>query len=128
MKIKSIIIWILFIILISCATVEEIFISNSLNKINTLAVNLRTKLETQEIDLNIKNDLDYLTKEWDKTEHILCYLNNHNDLKEIGDALRYAKSYLNDNEKEDAIEKIDIVIYYADSYKKLLLFNLQNVF
>lgn len=128
MKIKTIIIWVLLITLLVCATIEEIFINSSLEKIKEQATNLKYKLQNSQIDESIKNDLENLSEEWEHIEFNLCFLNNHNDLKEIGDALRYATNYLKSDKKEEALEKIDVVIFYAESYKHLLSFNIQNVF
>lgn len=128
MKIKTGIIIFLLITLISVATWEEIFIKKSLGKIYNIAIEIKNDVEEkQEITQNTIEQIDKLEKKWEKTEYIFCYLINHNDMKEIGDAIAYAKAYSNQNKVNETLEKIDIVMYYAQNYERTFSFNIQNI-
>ena len=130
MKIKTIAISILFVLLISFSVLEEVFIRKSLNTLIHKATLIKNQLETN-ISLpneEINNSINELEKYWIKTESNLRFINNHNDMKEVGDAICYAKTYYNQNDIDGILEKINIIIFYGKSYIDILTFNVQNVF
>lgn len=128
MKIKVWIILILIVVVIGLATFEEIYISNSLNKLYNDAISIKSKIVTsQNLENNLKNDIITLKEYWKKTENNLCYLSNHNDMKEVGDCLQNMLTFYELDDKNQLLEKTNLLIYYAESYNHILRFNSQNV-
>lgn len=128
MKIKSIIIIVLLVLLISFATWEEIFVKSSLKEISNMATEIKKEIEVNEnLTPELKQKLDNLDKKWEKTEYIFCFLTNHNDMKEIGDSICYAQTYFKQNNKDGVIERINLVIFYSESYSHILSFSIQNI-
>ena len=128
MKIKTIIIIVLAIILISFSIWEQIFIEKSLTKISSLATQIDNELtENKEINDDILQKVEKLSAEWEKTEYTFCYILNHSDLTEVGDAICYALTYIKQNNIDALQEKINVVKYYARSYLKLYSFDIKNI-
>ena len=129
MKTKIIIVCSLLVLLIAFATWEEIFIKNSLEKISNMASIIITEIENNnnEINDNINEKIKELDEVWEKTEYTFCYLTNHNDMKEIGDSICYAKTYAKQKDSDGVVERINLVIYYAKCYSRIFSFDIQNI-
>lgn len=128
MKTKKIIIISLLVLLLSLSVIEQIFVTRSMDNILNIANNLKSQIESTNFNNeDVCTNLDKLDKEWDKTEYYFCFLISHNDMKEIGDNICSAKNALNQNDKTTLLEKINLVIFYADEYKEIMSFNIQNI-
>ena len=128
MKFKTIIIIALSVLLIFSSICEQIFIEKSLNKISAISNQISVEIEkNNSLNESIIQQIENLNNEWNSTEYTFCYILNHNDLTEIGDAICYALTYAKQNNADGVEEKINIVKYYAKNYLKLYSFDIRNI-
>ena len=130
MKVKIIIIISLAIIVVWFAFWQEQFVANTLSNMLVLCEDFKTSVEENN---NLQSDaiqeeLEILDTYWQKREEILCFMINHNDMKDVGDAITNLKTFTMQNDKPKSIEKVNLLIYYVNSYSHLMQFNLQNLF
>ena len=106
---------------------EQIFVDDTLNtvinKIDVLtsAVASAQDVNTQQLNNLITDIEDY----WSAREQWLCLSINHN---ELGEQIQKVKVYVEQNKKDECEYEVDVLAFYAQSYKHVLQLNLQNVF
>ena len=108
---------------------EQIFIDNTLDTLATKIKNVSTEISlTENINTekiaNFATDLD---KFWTEKEKILCLFINHNDLSKIGEEIKKIKVYIAQNNKDDCENELDVLKFYAESYKHVMEINIQNL-
>lgn len=108
---------------------EQIFVDNTLDilsqKIDDITTEISSieNINTEQI-INLSADLDDF---WTKKEQILCLFINHNDLSKIGEEIKKVKTYIEQNNKDDCEAELDILKFYADSYRHVMEINIQNL-
>ena len=101
MKGKIITIIILFLVVIGLAIWQEIFVSDSLSNMLKMCNELKNSIETNDslLDADIQDKLNEIDDYWTKKEEILCFVINHNDMKDVGDAITNIKTFTVQNNK-----------------------------
>lgn len=109
---------------------EQIFVDNTLNtmidKINLLSTSVASteNVNTQQLN-NMIADIDNY---WMEREQWLCLSINHNELSKMGEQIQKVKVYIEQNKKDECVYEVDVLSFYAQSYKHVLQLNLQNIF
>ena len=117
-------------LLLTAVVLEQVFVQNTLN---TLLVKIETfDTEISKVaDINTKALVDISTEldqYWTEKEKVLCLSINHNDLNKVGEQIKKIVVYVNQNNKDDCIYELEILKFYAKSYKHVMEINPQNVF
>ena len=108
---------------------EQIFIDNTLDllaqKIDkiTTEISVVENIKTENI-INLSNKLDEF---WTNKEKILCLFINHNDLSKVGEQIKKVKVYIEQNSKGDCETELDVLKFYAESYRHVMEINIQNL-
>ena len=125
------IVWVLIITVLLLAIVigEQIFVDNTLNtlieKIETVntKIDLTENVEGEEITQSLQEIDDF----WTEKENVLCLFINHNDLSKVGETIKRVKNYAQNNNKEETLIELDVLKFYAESYKHVMEINPQNL-
>jgi cell division protein FtsL len=126
---KIISVFIITILLLATVIVEQVFIDSTLDELVSRIETLNAQIEsaesvdTEELRLSIKN----LDEFWTEREKILCITINHNDLSRVGEQIKKVRVYIEENNKDDCVYEIDILYFYATSYKHVMEINIQNI-
>ena len=119
----------LFLLLLACCTVEEIFLKQNLVKLQDKAISLKENIENAE-DINsieIQTQIKDLDKFWSETETYFCIIVNHINMEEAGEQISKIKTLSKQNKKEETLVEVDLLIYFSESYEHLIVPNIQNI-
>lgn len=118
--------------------VITIIVGNVLTHNNTKNAVAKMNKSLQDISSNIKNIEDVnkeigklITKSketWDKEYQTLAYYIEHDELEKVSEALVRAKSNINAEEYNTAIENIDGCIFLLQHIEEKDKFSLKNIF
>jgi len=126
---RGIIIILVFTLLIGLCVLEEMYIKNNLNlleqKSNELLVliNENENVNTEEIKLKVRE----IKKFWDKTEGYLCLVVNPVNMEEAGEQISKISTLSELNKKDELIVEVNLLIYFAVSYKHIIVPHIQNI-
>lgn len=121
---------IIVVFLFGVCLMEELLVTNSLNKIkedSNYLYNLASATEdvnTTEIITLTFNMQEY----WIKREHLLCYFINYKDMGEMSNEIVRMTSYCQSNIKEEYVASLQLLIYYCETFNHITGLNLQNIF
>ena len=108
---------------------EQIFVDNTLDVLAQKIENIETEISvveninTEKI-IGLSEDLDEF---WTKKERILCLFINHNDLSKVGEQIKRMRNYIEQDDKEECETELDVLKFYAESYKHVMEINIQNL-
>lgn len=108
---------------------EQIFVDNTLDVLAQKIENIETEISvveninTEKI-IGLSVDLDDF---WTKKERILCLFINHNDLSKVGEQIKRMRNYIEQDDKEECETELDVLKFYAESYKHVMEINIQNL-
>lgn len=117
------------ILLFTIVILEQIYVDNTLNLLLQKIDNMNTEIsiteniKTENI-INLSTDLDEF---WTKKERILCLFINHNDLSKVGEQIKKVKTFIEQNSKDDCECELDVLKFYAESYRHVMEINIQNL-
>ena len=74
--------------------------------------------------INLTDDIDIF---WTENEKILCLFINHNDLNKVGEEIKRMKVLVAQNKKDEFFNELEILKFYADSYRHVMEINIQNL-
>ena len=116
--------------MIALIVAEQIFVDDTLNNTIIKIDELRQQIEVLEkIDTpELKTMIDDLDEFWISREQWLCLSINHNELNKMGEQIKKVKVYIEQNNKDDCVYEVDVLAFYAESYKHVLQLNIQNIF
>ena len=108
---------------------EQIFVDETLNNLITKIDYVHAKINATE---NLQNEeivenLEEIDRFWTKKENILCLFINHNDLSQVGDTIKRVKNYAKNNNREEVLVELDVLKFYAESYRHVMEINIQNL-
>ena len=115
--------------LLTAVILEQVFVQNTLDtllaKIDTFDAEIQkvSDINSQTL-LNLGKDLD---EYWTEKEKILCLSINHNDLNKVGEQIKKIVVYVDQNNKDDCIYELEILKFYAKSYKHAMEITPQNL-
>ncbi|MBR4124435.1 MAG: DUF4363 family protein [Clostridia bacterium] len=115
--------------LLTAVILEQVFVQNTLDtllaKIDTFDAEIQkvSDINSQTL-LNLGKDLD---EYWTEKEKILCLSINHNDLNKVGEQIKKIVVYVDQNNKDDCIYELEILKFYAKSYKHVMEITPQNL-
>ena len=127
---KLIISAIIALLLITVVVLEQVYLNNSFSqleaKVDVLSqqVSLTENINTEQI----QNTIYDLEEYWQNTEKVLCMTINYNDLHRIGEQLQRVKAYIEQNQKDDCVAEIEVLDFYAESFRTIFLTNFSNIF
>lgn len=118
------------LLLVGAVIFEQIYLNNTFNELIVRIDNLSQQVELNEnIDtLQIKNSVDDLDMFWKNAEQVLCFTINYNDLNRIGEQVQRVKAYIEQNQKDDCVTEIEVLDFYATSFKTIFITNFGNIF
>ena len=118
------------LLLVGAVIFEQIYLNNTFNELIVRIDNLSQQVELNEnIDtLQIKNSVDDLDMFWKNAEQVLCFTINYNDLNRIGEQVQRVKAYIEQNQKDDCVTEIEVLDFYATSFKTIFITNFSNIF
>ena len=115
--------------LLTAVILEQVFVQNTLDtllaKIETFDAEIQkvSDINSQTL-LSLGKDLD---EYWTEKEKILCLSINHNDLNKVGEQIKKIVVYVDQNNKDDCIYELEILKFYAKSYKHVMEITPQNL-
>ena len=130
MKARYFIIVFLTIILIGLVVAEQLFVRSTIDLMQQETENLKTELTSAE-NINSQNLIDkinYIDKTWTDKENILCLIVNHKDMEKVGEQIEKLKVLIPQNQKQQAEQEIELLIYYIDGYEHFVSISFQNLF
>lgn len=113
---------IVFVILIEFITVK--ITQDFLEEINKKIEELEYSIETDE---NIKK-VEELSELWKNKENKLEYFMQHKELEEISSKIAAAKANIENNDIDEAKEKIDEIKFRVEHIKNIQKVNMRNIF
>ena len=72
--------------------------------------------------------VESLSNYWEEREKRICLFINHKDMEQIGEQIKKAQSYLEDDDRESALVEMKQFNYIVNSFKHISEFNIQNIF
>ena len=125
------IVWVVIItiMLFSIVIAEQIFVDTCLNNLDKKIDGIYSTALTEE-NINKENvisltdDIDIF---WTENEKILCLFINHNDLNKVGEEIKRMKVLVAQNKKDEFFNELEILRFYADSYRHVMEINIQNL-
>ncbi len=130
MKTRYFIIVFLTIILIGLVVAEQLFVRSTIDLMQQETESLKTELTSAE-NINSQNLIDkinYIDKTWTYKENILCLIVNHKDMEKVGEQIEKLKVLIPQNQKQQAEQEIELLIYYIDGYEHFVSISFQNLF
>ena len=118
----------LFLALITLATYEVVMVDKVIVKLENQVTSLSEMVKSNKEDLSIvETEISYVKKDWDSKEDNLCLMFNHKDLSAITDSLTRLKSYIYNNDYDNAVAEVDLLNEYARKNRHIMVFNMQNL-
>ena len=114
----------LFLALITLATYEVVMVDKVIVKVTSLSEMVKSNKEDLSI---VETEISYVKKDWDSKEDNLCLMFNHKDLSAITDSLTRLKSYIYNNDYDNAVAEVDLLNEYARKNRHIMGFNMQNL-
>lgn len=130
MRTRIWIILVLTLLLAGLVATESIFVSNTIEYLKTESTEVETLIKENEninTDL-ITNKLNEFDEKWTQKENIMCFVINHRDMEKVGEQLKKLKTLAGQNNKQEAEQEIDLLIYYINGYDHFAKFSFQNIF
>ncbi len=118
------------LILLTIATIEEIFISKTTTKLYELAVQLINKAEANEDNLNSEENMqlyEELRTFWSNSEKKLSVIINYESIKNVTEAIAKLEISLKENDKSVTYENLLLIKNYGVILRNILGFNFQNL-
>ena len=130
MRTRILIILLLTLLLVGLVTVESIFVHSTIDYLKTESISLQTLIrESENIDtktLQIK--LNEFDEKWMEKENVLCLVINHKDMERVGEQIKKLKTLSRQNDKIQAEQEIDLLVYYISGYDHFAKISFQNIF
>lgn len=125
---KLISILIVAAILVTLVVLEQIYIHNTFDKMIEKIVALDTEIaSTENIKTeNIENIIEDIDTYWIEREKIMCLSMNQNELNKVGEQIKKVKVYVEQDNKKDCIYELDTLLFYVESFKKIMEITPQN--
>jgi len=118
----------LFLALITLATYDVVMVDKVIVKLENQVTSLSEMVKSNKEDLSIvETEISYIKKDWDSKEDNLCLMFNHKDLSAITDSLTKLKSYIYNNDYDNAVAEVDLLNEYARKNRHIMGFNMQNL-
>ncbi len=112
------------VLLLGLTFLEQFYINNTFKEFKVIMVDIYEKIEN---DTAKKEDVLTAQKFWiDKKEKLHVFI-PHNDIKEIELWLAESVTLVENDKKEDAISKIDVVIELIEQIPKIYSFRIENL-
>ena len=123
--VKSIIstIFAILILVFGCM-LEQRYINLTFNNFKDIMVEVYTKVEN---DMAVKEDVLSAQKFWINKKEKLHIFIPHNEIKEIDLWLAESSTLVENNKKEDALSKLDVVIELLEQIPKTFSFRIENI-
>ena len=119
---------VLFLGLITLATYEVVEVDKIINKLENQVKILNEMVVNNKDDLSVvQNKITQVKNFWDKKEDDLCLMFNHKDLSSVTDTLTRLKSYIFNNDYDNAIAEVTLLEEYATKNRHIMGFNMQNL-
>ncbi len=111
-------------ILLAGSLFEQYYVNKTFNEFKEIVVIVYDKIENQTAT---KEDVLSAQKFWISKKQKLHIFIPHNDIKEIDLWLAESSTLVENNKKEDAISKIDVVIELIEQIPKTYSFRIENI-
>lgn len=127
---KAINIGIIVLFLIAICAVEQILSTKYLNEVETRVDKIYETFASLEEINNTKliSQMSELENFWTKKESVLCNFVNHKDIEDIGVEINKLHSAINQNDKNQFGQSLNLIKFYLDAYTHILGISIQNVF
>lgn len=112
-------------LLVSGSIFEALYVSNTINNLLLVSESVIDGLEKERNELEKVNALGQY---WEEREKYICLFINHKDMEQIGEQIKKAQSYLEKEDKENALYEMKQLNYVVQSFKHISQFNAQNIF
>lgn len=115
-------------ILITLVVLEQVFIHNTFDNMIQKISALDTDISNTETIKNqdILEQIDDIDNYWIKRENILCLSMNQNELNKVGEQIKKVKVYIEQDNKNDCVYELDTLLFYVQSFKKIMEITPQN--
>ena len=111
-------------LLVTGSLFENYYVNKTFHEFKELVVVVYDKIEN---DTATKEDVLTAQKFWIRKKETLHIFIPHNDIKEIDLWLAESSTLVENNKKEDAISKIDVVIELIEQIPKTYSFRIENI-
>lgn len=121
----------IFLLIISIAIFEEIYVNNFIDTLSKKADVVSISIKENENDLNIKNinnNLKNLKTFWNNSKKVLSYFINYEKIKTLDESFIKLDIAIKRNDFSLASENIAIIKEYSQFFEYLMGFNLNNLF
>ncbi len=112
------------IITVSLSILEQSYVNKSFTQFKEIMVTVYDKIEN---DTATKEDILSAQKYWIEKKEKLHIFIPHNDIKEIDLWLAESTTLVENDKKEDALSKIDVVIELIEQIPKTYSLRLENL-
>ena len=112
------------LITISLSILEQTYVNKTFKEFKGIMVAVYEKIES---DTATKEDVLSAQKYWIAKKEKLHIFIPHNDIKEIDLWLAESTTLVENNKKEDALSKIDVVIELIEQIPKIYSLRLENL-
>ena len=112
------------VLLFSASLYEQYYVNKTFDEFKEIIVVVYKKIEN---DTATKEDVLSAQKFWISKKEKLHIFIPHNDIKEIDLWLAESSTLVENDKKEDAISKIDVVIELIEQIPKTYSFKIENI-
>ena len=127
---KAINIIIIVLFLIAICAVEQVLSTKYLKEVEARVDGIYETFAALENINNTKliSEMSELENFWTAKENVLCNFVNHKDIEDIGVEINKLHSAINQNDKNQFSQSLNLIKFYLDAYKHILGISIQNTF
>lgn len=121
---------IIIAILIGMCVWEQLVVDMYLKDVYNQALSLQEYVEDY-TDVNlpdVETKVFDLERAWAHHEDVLCFLVNHEVIKDMSTEISKLKSYMETNQEQDFKATISVLLHYTHSFRHVMGISLQNLF
>lgn len=119
---------VLFLFLITLGTYEIIAVNHFLTHMEHAVDQIKIEIVAHKEDLTVIYDQVSKEKDyWEKHENSLNLMFNHKDLQTICDTLNRIRTYVSENDYDNAIVDINVLIETVYELRPIMGFNIDNI-
>ncbi len=119
----------IFLVLIAICVIEDRLVVKSLDEVNRYCYDIEIAIEKNNGIVNgeVASLVDNLEYSWKKNESVLCFLENHKSIEELGVEIVRLKTYIDEDEPIEFYVSLDIIKHYVEIYQHFMSANFHNI-
>lgn len=121
---------VLLTVLITIATLEQVYVNNFLYNLSVKSNNVSQAIEIDDKDLKrdeVKSTFEDLNEFWKDAKNKLCYFTNYEKVKSVDESFVKLSTAIKNNDSSLAIENIAVIKEYTKLFTYFMGFNINNL-